>query len=578
MPRRNIVLRSQARQMVHDVLTYMKNEAQEGLQFDIKAAQKRTAAATGVSIRTVQSIARAANVPGASMHEVFRTPGKKRTGRKKVTAMDSFQQGVIKRCIHKFHSTENELPTVDRLLRKLKQKVNFQGSSSSLRRILKELGFKWRRTEDKRQVLIEHSHIRLKRIEYLQNITKYREEGRPVVFTDASYVDTQTKSDETSKGPKKNRKGDRVIIVHAVTESGFLPNTLLMFKAGTKTDDNRHYDKWFRTKLIPNLPENTVVVVGKAPYFNKLEETVPSSTSKRFEMETWLFEKGIPFNPNTLKPQLYKIVCAYKDCFKKYKIDSVLSEKNHPVIRFPSFHLDLNPLEMAWTAIKGYVAEKNGAKTIVTVKQVVQQKVKAMNEEFSAFCRQIKDIEEEYIQNDMVIDQLTDDVTVHVSDNESDDQTDEDSGSDDEQNDDSSSDEELVSKKEAVFIQCNVSPEAILSHSKWLNKTFGDIRVSEPNCQTVCQDHIDPLFLRIIKQRKICIRNFHRTNKEIPTVEKLRRKLQEDINFQGSKTSLRQIIKDLGFRWMKTKNNRKLLIETSNIRLKRIEYLQKIKK
>ncbi|KOB66578.1 Uncharacterized protein OBRU01_21012, partial [Operophtera brumata] len=63
-----------------------------------------------------------------------------------------------------------------------------------------------------------------------------------------------------------------------------------------------------------------------------------------------------------------------------------------------------------------------------------------------------------------------------------------------------------------------------------------------------------------------CIHNFQQTNKEL-TVEKLRRKLQEDINFQGSLSSLRQIIKDLGFRWMKTEDNRKVLIETSNIRV-----------
>lgn len=459
MPRRN-VLRTQARQMIHDVMTFFKNEALEGLQYDIKAAQRRTAAATGVSLRTVQSIARAASVPGASLHEVFRTPGKKRAGRKKVTAINSSQRGVIKRCIHNFHNTENELPTVNRLSRKLKQTLNFQGSSSSLRRILKELGFKWRRTEDKRQVLIEHSHIRLKRIEYLQALTLYREEGRPVVFVDASFLETQTKSDD-AKGPNKNRNRDRVVIVHAATDEGFLPKTLLMFKSGWKNDDNRYYDKWLRTKLMPNLAENAVVVVGKNPYFYKLEEALPTSTSKRSEMETWLIEKRIPFNPGTLKPQLYKTVCAYKDCFKKYKIDGILAEKNHPVLRFPAYHPELNPLEMAWTAIKSYVDEKHGAKNVETVKKVVQHKVNAMAEEFRAICQQIKNTEIKYRQNDVVIDQLTDEVTVHVSDNESDCETD-DSTSSAEQDDDSSSDEELVPKDEAVYMQYDVCPDAII--------------------------------------------------------------------------------------------------------------------
>lgn len=452
MPSRNVV-RSQARQMIHDVMTFMKKEALEGLQYDIKAAQKRTAAATGVSLRFVQSIARAANAPGASLHEVFRTPGRKRTGKKKVTALDSGQRGIIKRCIHNFHLTERGLPTVDRLTRKLKHLVNFQGSTTSLRRILKQLGFKWRRIEDKRQVLIEHSHIRLKRIEYLQVITPLRDEGRPVVYADASFVETQTKSADGTSGPWKHTK-DRVVFIHAATDKGFLPNTLLIFKATTRTDDSKQFERWLRSQLIPSLPKNAVVVVGKAPCFNKLEEAVPTSTSKRCEMETWLSEKGIPFNPDTLKLQLYKTICAYKDCYKKFKIDKVLAEKNHPVVRFPDYHPELNPLEMAWHEIKNYVTQNNRAKNVESVKAAVNHTVTQMREEFMTICKEIKTIEKEYNQNDLVIDQLTDEVTVHVSDNESDFDSD-DSGSDAAQDEDSSSEEE------SVFIECDVSSEEI---------------------------------------------------------------------------------------------------------------------
>ncbi|KOB70671.1 Uncharacterized protein OBRU01_14843 [Operophtera brumata] len=457
MPRRN-VLRSQARQMVHDVLTFMKNEAQEGLQFDLKAVQKRTAAATGISERTVRRIAVVANVPGASMHEVFRTPGKKRAGKKKVTAISSSNLGVIKRCIHNFHNTEKELPTVKLLLRKLKQEVNFQGQDSSMRRILNDLGFKWKKTEDNRKVLIEHANIRQKRIEYLQAITKYRAEGRPAVFVDASYVDTTRTTEGTAKGSKK---GERVMIVHAASDAGFLPNALLMFKAGTKSDDNKNYDKWLRTQLIPNLPENAVVVVSKAPYFNKSEDAAPTSTSKRFIMESWLLEKGIPYYSTMLKPQLYKLICTYKCGFKQYKIDGILNENNHPVMRLPPYHPDLNPLEMVWAALKDYVAGKT-ARSVEAAKQLVHQKIIEINDEVSVLCKKTKSTEEEYSQSDVVIDTLTDEITIHVSDNESDDETDEDSGSEDEPNDDSSSDEEVTSK-EAEFMEVNISPEAILS-------------------------------------------------------------------------------------------------------------------
>ncbi|CAK1591465.1 unnamed protein product, partial [Parnassius mnemosyne] len=227
--------------MVYNVVQFMKKESEDGVQIPLKLVQKRAAAATGVSLRTVQRIAATANE--SEMLAVFRTPGKKRKGVKRVTNIDSFDQGVIKRCVHNFHVTEKELPTLKQLQRKLKDDINFNGSVTSLGRILKQLGFQWKNTQNERKVLIEQSNIRLQRIEYLHSITKYRSEGRPIIYTDESYVDSSHSmskawGDGSQMGVKKKiSKGQKVVIVHAGSEVGFVPNALLMFKAGTKTGD-----------------------------------------------------------------------------------------------------------------------------------------------------------------------------------------------------------------------------------------------------------------------------------------------------------------------------------------------------
>ena len=301
---------------------------------------------------------------------VFRTPGKKRSGKKKVTGIDSFDQGVVKRCVHNFHTTVGELPTVNNLLRKLQSDINFEGSATSLRRILKDIGFQWKKTDDNRKILIEHTNIQLKRIEFLEKITRYRSEGRPIIYTDESYVDsthTSSKSwsDGTKEGLKKKiSKGQRVIMVHAGSETGFVPNALLIFKAGAKSGDYHqnmnfnNYEKWLRSQLMPNLPPNSVIVVDNASYHNKRDDTVPTSSSRKAEMQKWLRDNNIAYNPDMLKPQLYHLISQHKEKFKTYNIDKILNENNHTVLRLPPYHPDLNPIEMAWAAIKGHVAKK----------------------------------------------------------------------------------------------------------------------------------------------------------------------------------------------------------------------------
>ncbi|KAF9821303.1 hypothetical protein SFRURICE_005769 [Spodoptera frugiperda] len=247
---------------------FMKKEKEEGAK-DLNKVYLRVANATGVSQRTVHRIATEGNVSGS--HAEFRTPGKTRPRAKPVTGLDSFHQGIIKRCIHNFYKTEKEMPTMNKLLAKLKRDINYQGCSTSLRTIVENLGFKRRKPENNRWVLIENTDVRLKRILYLKAIKKYRDEGRPIVFVDESYVrSSHTKSKAWSDGsaqglkrPISNVQG--IVMVHAGSETGFVPNTLLMYKSGTKTEDFNGmnfeiYEKWVRTQLIPNLSPNSVVV------------------------------------------------------------------------------------------------------------------------------------------------------------------------------------------------------------------------------------------------------------------------------------------------------------------------------
>lgn len=445
------VLHSHSRKLIYEVLKFMTKEAQEGLQYDLKAVQKRCAAATGISERAVRRIVTAvrnSNKPNLRSSSVFlgRTPSLKKAERDKFPGIDNIDRGIIKRMIHNFHITESKLPTLKSLLKKVKEETAYTGSANSLRRIINDLGFKWMKTENNEKLLIEHTNVRIKRIEYLRKIARYREEGRIIVYTHESYIDfshmiSVNWSDGTNENPKNNNLiNKRVVIVHAGSENGFVPNALLMFTAGAETGDyhnNINYKNWIQAQLIPNLPNNSVVVIDNTPYYNKQEDAAPTSNSTKSEMESWLLDKNVQFNPGMLKPELYKLICLHKETYKRYIIDCILAENNHTVLRFPPYHAELNPIEMAWKAIKTYVTDKNKTWKIDTFIKFVANKINGIStQEFSSFCKYVRGIEDQYRKSDLIIDDLTENYTIRVDDNES--ESDSDS---DESNSSSSGDE-----------------------------------------------------------------------------------------------------------------------------------------
>lgn len=456
MSRKNTVLNGQARKLVYHVHCFMQKEAKEGVS-NLKQVQKRTAEATNTSVATVRRIMKESREDG--FMSTFRTPGKKRPRAKPVTGVNDFEQGVIRRCIHNFHITENELPTVEKLRKKLQQDINFQGSERSLRRIIEILGFKWKNTEINRPVLIETSNIRLKRIEYLKRMSRYRHEGRPIVYTGESYIDSShstpaaSSDDSTNSIKKPISKRERVVIVHAASETGFIPNALLTFIAGIKTADYHdnmnleNYEKWLRTQLIPNLPRNSVVVVDNAYYHNK---HAPTSNAKISELQEWLTEKGLEYSEDMLKPQLYDLIKSNKGKHKKFRIGKILSEYNHDVIQLPPYHKDLNPIEMAFVEIKGYVSRKSVTWNIKGVTELIKEYVELMGaSEWSELCEKVRNFEEEYKRSDRVVDALTEELIIQNEDSDGDSHTD---GDDDDYDDD----DEMPTAVTSCFVKCEL--------------------------------------------------------------------------------------------------------------------------
>jgi hypothetical protein len=72
----------------------------------------------------------------------------------------------------------------------IKEKIHFPWGPKFLGRVVKRIGFKWRKCQSKRKLLIERADIVACRPKYLVKMRQYGEEGRPVLYVDESWVDS----------------------------------------------------------------------------------------------------------------------------------------------------------------------------------------------------------------------------------------------------------------------------------------------------------------------------------------------------------------------------------------------------
>lgn len=268
---------------------------------------------------------------------------------------------------------------------------------------------------------------------YIRKIRQYREENRPIIYIDETYINSshttpRAWSDESVHGLHAPiGKGPRLIVVNALSESGFLPNSLLIFKSGSTSGDyhkemnSENYVKWLREKLIPNLPNNSVIVVDNASYHNATVEKTITLSNKKCELQQWLNEKNIFFSQSDTKVELYSKIKQHRPQFKQYVADTLLAAHGHTILRLPPYHPELNPIEKMWGIVKNWVATHNVTFKLDDVRRLAEQK---FAEDYAntarALYEKVKQIEEHFIGNENFLDIKVDELIIKL-DGDSDD-------------------------------------------------------------------------------------------------------------------------------------------------------------
>lgn len=415
-------IHSEAREIIRHVVQKCDEESNSGtLQYTLNQSNKRVANYTGISVRSVTKIRKEGIEAGGS---ILRSPGKKRPySEEKKFHIDDFDKRVIRDTIDNFYTVQKKVPTAPKLLAAIKEKINFPWGVSTLRKLLKEMGFKWKRCGKVRKVLIERPDIVNWRARFLRDIQNYRHQKCKLIYLDETWVDNNLtfgkcwSSDDVSGVLTNTSSSNRLIVVSAGSEDGFVHEATLIFRAGKVTGDYHgqmngvNFEKWINEKLLPKLSEKSVIVLDNAPYHCIQENKTPSKYSVKKVMVDWLTKNKIPCSMEMKKFELLELITQNKPPEKIYRIDEILKSRGHIVIRLPPYMCDLNPIELAWAKMKRKIKEENitGDLSLTKLEEATKNAIDSITKiDWEGFTSHTLKVEQDYWIKDSIMEDTVD--------------------------------------------------------------------------------------------------------------------------------------------------------------------------
>lgn len=459
--------RNQA-EIIFRVRRYFEKERQEGKRSNLNQVVVRTCEATGFSKKVVSKIKTEDDVENWKFED-----GQKLIYGPSSVVPDNYQS-LLRYAVREVILEKIKYPTIDSILQKLRsihvsdiehlnlfdidnmpdpEELVWKWSRATLHRFMQKHGFIFEEQVSHYEHTKTREDIVSMRDNYLEWISKYRDQGYQIFYQDETWVFKNmspkkvwkdTAGNSTQDMPRKpSGSGDRSILSHVCSENlGLLENCLLLFQ-GSKSDKNSDYHSemnwlvfsdWCENKVFPAIQKTgkkSVLVLDRATYHTVLDEEdrKPTQTWNKsrlsFAIRRW---GGAPTNwPDDwekLKTKSQLLEHARKIYPQpKCKIQKIADKFTNgsfelKIIFLPVAHPELNPIELVWSSIKRHVSKHNQLFRLSEVERLTKEKIQSITvEEVKQFTSHALKEEEKYKKLSTVAD--NEDLQVEETETES---------------------------------------------------------------------------------------------------------------------------------------------------------------
>jgi predicted O-methyltransferase YrrM len=95
------------------------------------------------------------------------------------------------------------------------------------------------------------------------------------------------------------------------------------------------FKDWFVNRFLNLLKEGTVIIMDNASYHSRVINRLPSTNSRKQDIQEWLHKNNISYQPYETKSELLQTVNQFRTEEKRYELDEIVVERGHQTVRLP---------------------------------------------------------------------------------------------------------------------------------------------------------------------------------------------------------------------------------------------------